>query len=34
MLDSGISAASKKVHGLGFFEDHLMQWTPWNTWLE
>ena len=34
MLDSGISAASKKVHGLGFFEDHLMQWTPWNVWIE
>ena len=33
-LDSGISAAEKKVHGLGFFEDHLMQWTPWNAWLE
>jgi ABC-type transport system substrate-binding protein len=34
MLDAGISAASTKLHGLGFFEDHAMQWTPWNVWKE
>lgn len=34
ILDSGISAANTKVHGLGFFEDHAMQWTPWNAWIE
>jgi ABC-type transport system substrate-binding protein len=33
-LDSGISAASKKVHSLGFDQDHLMQWTPWDVWME
>ena len=34
MLDAGISAATSKVHGLGFFEDHAMQWTPWDVWRE
>jgi ABC-type transport system substrate-binding protein len=34
MQDSGISAAREKVHGLGFYQDHLMQWTPWNAWIE
>jgi ABC-type transport system substrate-binding protein len=34
MLDAGISAATIKVHGLGFFEDHAMQWTPWSVWKE
>ena len=34
MLDSGISATTKKVHDLGFFVDHAMQWTPWNVWKE
>ena len=34
MLDSSIAATSNKVHDLGFFEVHVMHWTPWNAWIE
>ena len=34
LLDSGISATSKKVHNLGFFEVHVFIWTPGDTWKE
>jgi peptide/nickel transport system substrate-binding protein len=34
LLDSSIVATSSKVHGHGFFGDHIAHWTPWNAWIE
>ena len=34
IIDTSIVAMTNKVHGLGFFEVHVMHWAPWNAWKE
>jgi peptide/nickel transport system substrate-binding protein len=34
IIDTSIVAMSNKVHDIGFFEVHVINWTPWNAWKE
>jgi ABC-type transport system substrate-binding protein len=34
IIDTSIAATSNKVHDHGFFEVHVVHWTPENTWLK
>ncbi len=34
LQDSSIVATGSKVHGHGFFGDHIAHWTPWKAWIE
>jgi peptide/nickel transport system substrate-binding protein len=34
IVDTSLAAKSKKVHDLGNFEVHVIQWTPWDAWIE
>jgi ABC-type transport system substrate-binding protein len=34
IIDTSIVAASNRVHDLGYFEVHVINWTPWDAWKQ